>query len=145
MERDELFFEDVVEGGDIPALTKHPTTRQLVMWAGASRDFIEIHYDKDVAQARGLPAVVVHGALKSAFLAQLLTDWIGPRGWLKELNCRYEGMDLTGEDLVCRGKVIRKYMENDENLVTCKVWTTGAAGKETVLGSATVALPSRSG
>ena len=74
------YWEDVDEGSQIPPLVKRPTTRQLVRYAGVSGDFYEIHYDKDFAKSTGLSGVILHGALKSAFLGQMLTDWIGPTG-----------------------------------------------------------------
>ncbi len=139
----QVFFEDIEVGLEIPSLVKHPTTRQLVMWAGASRDFAEMHYDKDAALARGLPGVIVHGAFKAACLGQLMTDWIGEAGWLKELRCEYRGLDLPGVDMSCRGTVTRKYREGDEYLVDCEIWTENPKGEKTTVGMATVALPSR--
>ena len=61
-------------------MVKEPTTRQLVQYAGASGDFYEIHYDKDFALGNMLDGPILHGALKSAFLGQLVTDWMGPLG-----------------------------------------------------------------
>ncbi len=69
---------------EIPALRKRCTPRQLVMWAAASRDFYEIHYDVEYARSIGLSGLVVHGALKHAFLGQLLHDWIAPLGSIVE-------------------------------------------------------------
>ena len=93
---DHPYWEDVDEGSQIPPLVKRPTTRQLVRYAGVSGDFYEIHYDKDFAKSTGLSGVILHGALKSAFLGQMLTDWIGPNGTLRKLGCQYRGMDEPG-------------------------------------------------
>lgn len=139
----EIYIEDVEVGTEITPLIKHPTTRQLVMWAGASKDFVEMHYDKDNAIARGLPGVIIHGALKSAFLGQLMTDWMGEAGELRELQCTYRGLDFPGVDLICKGKVVKKYVEGDEQLVDCEIWTENPNGERSTLGKATVALPSR--
>ena len=139
---EQLFIEDVGEGMELPTLEKNPTTRQLVMYAGASGDFYQIHYDQEFARANGLPSVVLHGALKCAFLAQLLTDWIGVQGTLKKLSAQYRGMDMPGSPLYCKGVVKRTYDENDEHLVECDVWIENADGKKTTPGSALVALPS---
>jgi acyl dehydratase len=136
------YFEDVQVGTQVTPLVKHPTTRQLVMWAGASRDFVEQHYDKDNAMARGLPGVIVHGALKASWLGQLITDWIGTNGILKELKCRYRGIDYPGTEITCRGKVIKKYIEDGEHLIVCEIWTENSKGEQTTTGSATIALPS---
>lgn len=141
----QVFWEDVSEGSEIPALVKNPTTRQLVQYAGASGDFYEIHYDRDFAESTGLPGVIIHGALKNAFLGQLVTDWAGPSGMVKRLTCQYRGMDVPGEPITARGTVSRVYQENGENLVECQIWLENPRGENTTPGSATVALPSRKG
>ena len=141
----QVFWEDVSEGSEIPALVKNPTTRQLVQYAGASGDFYEIHYDRDFAESTGLPGVIIHGALKNAFLGHLVTDWAGPSGVVKRLTCQYRGMDVPGEPITARGTVSRVYQENGENLVECQIWLENPRGENTTPGSATVALPSRQG
>ena len=141
----QVFWEDVQEGMEMPALVKNPTTRQLVQYAGASGDFYEIHYDKDFAQSTGLPGPIIHGALKNAFLAQLVTDWIGERGTLKKLSCQYRGMDVPGDTLLCKGTVTRKYMQDGQPTVDCEIWLENSKGEHTSPGSVTVILPSRAG
>ena len=141
----QLCFEDVDEGMELPTLRKDPTTQQLVMYAGASGDFYAIHYDLEFAQANGLPGVILHGALKNAFLGQLVTDWIGEDGTLKKLSARYRGMDVPGKPLYCKGVVTKKYVEDGERLVQCDLWIENDEGEKNTPGSALVALPSRGG
>jgi acyl dehydratase len=140
---EQVYWEDVTDGMELPSLVKHPTTRQLVQYAGASGDFYEIHYDKDFAQGTGLDGVIIHGALKNAFLGQLVTQWIGSVGVLKRLNCQYRGMDPPGKPITAKGTVTRKYQQNGEFLVDCDIWLENGEGQNTTPGSATVALPSR--
>ncbi len=138
-----LFYEGVDVGGELTTLAKQPTTRQLVMWAGASGDYNPIHYDKDFAQSRGLPGVVVHGQLAGCFLGQMVTDWIGEQSRLKKLALTYRGMNFPGEPLVCKGTVTRKYIEDGQHFVVCSLWTENPKGEKTVTGTAVVILPSR--
>ena len=112
-------------------------------YAGASGDFYEIHYDKDYALGNGLPGPILHGALKSAFLGQLVTDWIREGGTLRRLTCQYRGMDVPGDRLTASGKVTRKYEESGRRLVDCEIWLDNGQGERTTLGSATVELDSR--
>ncbi|MGH7905059.1 MAG: MaoC/PaaZ C-terminal domain-containing protein, partial [Candidatus Binataceae bacterium] len=140
---EQIYFEDVETGYELGPLEKDPTTQQLVKYAGASGDFYQIHYDKDFALANNLPGVILHGALKNAFLGQLATDFAGHSGWLKKLSVQYRGMDVPGVKLYAKGKVIKKYLEGDENLVDCDMWIENAKGEKTTPGSATIALPSR--
>ena len=138
-----LYWEEIEEGMELPPLQKQPTAQQLVKYAGASGDFYQIHYDTAFAQSTGLPGVIIHGALKSAFLGQLMTDWIGEHGTLKRLSCQYRGMDVPGDTLTCRGTVVRKYREGGEYLVECEIWLESGGGERTTPGTATVALPSK--
>ena len=133
-------FDDVTEGMDIPELKKNCSTQQLVHWAAGSGDFYQIHYDLEFAQSTGLDGLIVHGALKHAFLGQLLHDWIGNEGRVKRFGCSYRGMDVPNQDILCRGKVLKKYEENGEKLVDLEVWTEDPAGKRTTPGTATVSL-----
>ncbi len=142
---EQVYWEDVSEGMDLPTLVKEPTTRQLVQYAGASGDFYEIHYDKDFAQGNQLEGPILHGALKSAFLGQLITDWMGPLGTLKRLQCQYRGMDAPGQPLAAKGSVTRKYAADGQWLVDCSVWLENLQGQNTTPGTATVSLPSRNG
>jgi len=140
----QVYYEDVEVGQEIPRLVKHPTTRQLVKWAGASGDFYEIHYDKDFAQATGLKGDIVHGWLTFSFLGQMLTDWMGPQGWIKKFGVSYRGMNVPGEDIICRGKVTKKHVQDGEHLVELEIWAEKARGEKNTPGNAVVSLPSRS-
>jgi len=140
---DQIYFEDVNVGDEIPKLVKNCTTQQLVMWAAGSGDMYQIHYDKDIAAGNGLPGVIVHGALKNAFLGQMLHDWIRDEGQIKKYNCQYRGMDVPGQDIICRGVITAKRQEDGKNLVDLDIWTEKPDGEKTSPGKATVLMPSR--
>ena len=140
---DQVYFEDVEEGSEVPTVEKNPTTQQLVKYAGASGDYYQIHYDQGFARANGLPDVILHGALKNAFLGHLMTDWVGEHGALRKLSAQYRGMDVPGTPIYAKGVVTKKYVENGENLVECDIWLENHKGEKTTPGSALVALPSR--
>lgn len=138
----QLYYEDVEVGTEITPLVKSPTTQQLVKWAGASEDYYQIHYDKDFAQSLGLLGVIVHGRLKSSFLAQMVTDWIGEQGTVKKISVLHRGMDFPGETMTCKGRVTKKYIQDGEHIVECQIWTENPRGEKTTPGNAIVILPS---
>jgi acyl dehydratase len=137
----QLYYEDIEPGAEMAPLTKQPTTRQLVMWAGAVGDYQPIHYDKDFALSHNLPGVIVHGQLVGAFLGQLMTDWVGEQGSLRKLGCSYKGMNFPGEAITCRGKVTKKYIQNGQYYVECSLWAENPKGEKTATGNATAILP----
>jgi acyl dehydratase len=123
-------------GQELPELVKHPTTRQLVQYAGAQGDFYEIHYDQDFARSVGLPGVILHGLLKAGFLAQLVTDWVGDGGTLKSFEVSYRGIDVPGRPYRCRGRVTAV----DGDQVELEVWGEDSEGNRTTVGKASVVM-----
>ncbi|HUS82880.1 MAG TPA: acyl dehydratase, partial [Dehalococcoidia bacterium] len=90
-----------------------------------------------------LPGLIVHGALKHAFLGQMLHEWVGDKGWVKKFGCQYRGMDVPTQDIICRGVITEKKQEGGKSLVGLDIWTEKADGEKTSPGKATVILPSR--
>ena len=140
----QVYIEDVQLGDEIPPIVKNCSPRQLVMWAAASGDFYEIHYDVEHARSLGLPGLVVNGALKNAFLGHLLHDWVAPEGRIVRYGCSYRGLDYPGQDLTCRGTVTRLVEGDGEHLVELDIRLEGPEGEVTTPGTAVVSLPSRS-
>lgn len=151
----QLYFEDLKEGDEIPTLTKISTTVMAVRWAGASGDFNPHHYDDTYAnEVAGTQKIITHGALKRAWLVQLMTDWTGDKGFLKKFACQYRGMDfprrmksftepMDGDTWWCKGIIKKKYIEDDKHCVDCEIWVENNKGEKTTPGSATVILPSK--
>lgn len=139
----QVYFEDVTEGAEIPQLVQNCDSQRLVFWAAGSGDYYQIHYDKDFAQATGLPECIVHGALKHALLGRLLDEWSGDEGRVRRVAVSYRGMDMIAKDVKCRGVVTGKRSEGGRNVVELEVWTEDPAGNKTTPGTASVELPSR--
>ena len=123
-------------GQELPELVKHPTTRQLVQYAGAQGDFYEIHYDQKFARSVGLPGVILHGLLKAAFLGELVTAWLGDRGTLTAFEVSYRGVDVPGRPYRCRGRVTAV----EGTRVDLEVWGEDPDGNRTTLGTAAVEM-----
>ncbi|MFC1988227.1 MaoC/PaaZ C-terminal domain-containing protein [Chloroflexota bacterium] len=139
-----LYFTDVTQGTEIPSLVKGPVhLMDLVKYAGASGDFTEIHYDDAAAQRNGMPHTILHGMLKTAFLAQMVTQWIGEEGTLKSIEGQYRGLDFVDETITCKGVVTKTETVEGQNLVHCDIWTENNRGQRTTKGNAVVILPSR--
>lgn len=137
----QITYEDVVVGQPLPTLIKHPTPRQLVMWAGASGEFSEMHYDKDFALKMGFPGIIVHGMLMASFLVQVLTDWIGEWGTLKKIKTSNRQFVLVDRDIICKGTVTNKYVRGNDHCVECELSAENSEGEKCVTATAVVVLP----
>lgn len=131
----------VAVGDELPTVSKAPTTRQLVMFAGASGDFYEIHYDNAVAVESGLPGVIVHGYLKMAWLGELVTTWAGPDAFVVDLDVSYRGTDLPNEEYLLKGRVTEVTAGDAISTVGLEIWGESVSGKKTTIGTARVQLP----
>jgi len=129
--KNKLLFCDVKIGEEMPRIATYVKSRQLVMWAGASEDYMEIHYDKDYAFANGLKEPIVHGALKTAMLSQYVKSWLGDSAILKYFKCKYIGIDYVNTKITLKGEVKRKFINGDKHIIECQVWTESELGEVT--------------
>lgn len=150
---EQLYWENIKEHDEIIPLEKVATTQMLIKWAGASGDFNPLHYDSHFTKSYGIDRPIIQGALKRQWLIQMLTDWMGDRGILKKFSCRYRAIDYprpmktmnepeNGETWLCKGEVLKKYIEDKNYMVDCRIWLENGNGEVTVSGKATVILPS---
>ncbi|MDI1344954.1 MAG: MaoC/PaaZ C-terminal domain-containing protein [Pseudolabrys sp.] len=132
-------FDDVTEG-DTFVLTKEPvTTRQLVMYAGASGDYNRIHYDHAFACEAGLGGVIAHGMLTMGFAGQCLTDWAGEGAFTKDIAGRFLHPVRPGDEVQITLKVIAKEARGASRC--CDVELSGEVlGRAVFAGSGTVVL-----
>jgi acyl dehydratase len=138
------YFEDVVEGEDLPSLKKDIKMANMMAYGASTWDFVRLHYDFDYARERGFSAPIVDGQMVGGFLAQLIQDWAGPDAFLRKLSFRNRAMSFPGDAVVCSGVVVRSYTEGDDNLVDCDLWVDNQRGERVVdPASATVLLPRR--
>ncbi|HJM75044.1 MAG TPA: MaoC/PaaZ C-terminal domain-containing protein [Dehalococcoidia bacterium] len=140
---DQTYWDDIEEGAEIALENEEMSSQRLVVWAAASGDFYQIHYDDSFAKNNQLPDIIVHGALKGMLIGRLLDEWIGSDGRIVNWGVSYRGMDPAREPLKVWGTVTKKYEEDGEGLIDLDVGVAQADGKQTTPGTATVALPKK--
>ena len=142
MAEQKLFFEDVNEGDEGPAVSHELTRTDLVMYAGASGDFNPMHHDEVKAKEAGLPSVFGHGMFSMGLLGTAITNWVGI-GNLKRYKVRFTRQTWPGETLTSKVVVTGKRKEDGDNLVDLEVTLANQDGEVKVAGEAVAALPSR--
>ena len=140
----QIYFEDIKEGQEIPALEKQVTTVTLLMYLAAIWLTDRIHFDYPFAtEKRGLPGAVAPGNMAVDWLAQLMCDWAGEKGELRKLSTQNRGFIVAGDTISCGGQVTSKYIEDSRGFVECELWIKNQRGETCVPGKATVELPMR--
>ncbi|HEX4559859.1 MAG TPA: MaoC family dehydratase [Mycobacterium sp.] len=144
MTAEQVFYDDVGVGEQMPTLTVTVDETQLFFFSAATYNGHRIHYDKEWARTvEGYDDVLVQGPLQAGLLARAIGDWIGGRGRLVSFAVQNRAVAYPGQQLSFGGTVTGKRLtDNRAGLVDLDI-----AGRrdDTVLmpGTATVELPRR--
>jgi acyl dehydratase len=140
----QIYFEDVDVGVPLPSLVKGISLVTILKWGAAVNDYGPHHYDQQFAnQMLGLPNVIAHGPHNAAFLAQLVTNWIGGEGMLRKHYAEMRGNVFPGDTMTFQGKVANKYIKDGEGFVEIESWAQNQKGRRVTLGKSTAMLPRR--
>jgi len=132
-------FESLKVGDEIPALKIPLVSRHtLALYCGASGDHNPIHVDLDYAKTAGLDDVIAHGMLSAGYLARMLTDWV-PQFAIRSINNRFTAMTHIGDSVTCTGKVVEKYIKENEKLVRLEM-KAHTPEAQTIIAEAVIAL-----
>ena len=120
----------------------HP--RAYMLNAHGIPDTIEaVHWDDDLARRTGNPHAYDYGGQRIAWLAQILTAWMGDAGWMLLLDCQVRRFVYTGDTIWTKGTVVGKSVTHGQHEVEIEVQAEDQRGEVTATGKAIVLLPSR--
>jgi acyl dehydratase len=129
-----LKYDAVKLGDSIPTVTIENVARpDFVRYAGASGDFVPLHYDQTFVEAAGIPTVFAQGMWTAGCLSRCLTDFAGA-GNVRRFKVRFARQVWPGDTLTCRGKVTNKTAQNGEKLVEGEVEVVNQKGEAAVKG-----------
>jgi len=116
-------YDSVTVGDSLPTITIENVSRpDFVRYAGASGDFVPLHYDQTFVEAAGIPTVFAQGMWTAGCLSRCLTDYAGA-GNVRRFRVRFARQVWPGDTLTCRGKVTGKSEKNGEKLIEGEVET----------------------
>ena len=143
----QLFFDDVKVGDQLPELTRGPLSpMHLMRWSAAIENWHRIHYDwRFATEHDGLPDVLVNGSWKQHFLVQMLRGYAGVDGWLWKISFRFRKMDTVWETLTAFGEVTEVRRFDDFGVAACDIGIRQHGGETSTEGTALVAIPFRDG
>lgn len=99
--------------------------------------------DDAAASKNGLSRPIAHGGLSTAVCMRLVTDWMGPRGWLKRIDTSFRRPAMHGDHLRILGLVTDVDTSGPEAVAKIDVYLENERGERPIQGVATVILPSR--
>ena len=137
-----LYWKDVREGEALPPLYMPLSLKRCIKWVAATRDFYEVHHDREYARRVGTPDLFIGVHFFNGLIGRYATDWAGPHGDLCRLVMHPTGRSYPGDVVELRGRVARKFREGGAGRVDLAM-TCGNARGVTHTATITVALPDR--
>jgi len=135
-----LDFRDVKVGDALPELRLPLTPTLIVSTAIASRDYQDVHHDRDLAQQRGSKDIFMNILSTNGFVGRFVTDWAGPDARLRRVAIRLGAPNYPYDELVLTGQVASAEERGGEGLVEVRVRGRNGLGDH-VTGTVTLALP----
>lgn len=142
---EQVYGRSLEIGDEIGPLVKSPNLPQvqafLGVWRAGGAQQASRFTDPELAAKEGLPGPIVPGSMSQAFLAQLLTDWMGPGGRLRSLDVVFRRSVLHEKGLKCLSLVTDKREEDSHTVVRLDVMIEDPRGDRPVQGTAELVLP----
>ena len=124
-------------GDELPELAIELTPTLIISTALASRDYQDVHHDRDLAQQRGSKDIFMNILTTNGFVGRFVTDWAGPQAFIKKVSIRLGVPNYPGDTMTMTGKVT----EVDGDVATVEVVGANSMGNH-VTGTVVVEVPS---
>jgi uncharacterized protein len=97
--------EDPPAGLTLPELVIDVTPTFVVASAIATRDFQEVHHDRDLAVKRGSKDIFINILTTTGLVQRYVTDWAGPEALVRSVSIRLGVPCYAGDTLTFSGRV----------------------------------------
>ena len=133
-------FEEVDVGERLPELAIDLTPTLIVSTAIATRDYQDVHHDRDLAQQRGSKDIFMNILSTNGFVGRFVTDWAGPETVLKRVAIRLGAPNYPYDTMTMAGEVTAKEEVDGVGVLTLDIKGSNSLGDH-VTGRVTLALP----
>ena len=120
-------------GTKLPELSLYGDPTFIVSTAIATRDYQDVHHDRDKAQAKGSKDIFVNILTDTGLVQRYVTDWAGPGAVITSIALRLGVPWYAYDTVTFRGEVT----EVTDGLLTVKVVGSNSLGDH-VIATATL-------
>jgi hypothetical protein len=131
-----LSYDDVEVGQRLPELVVDLTPTLIVSTAIATRDYQDVHHDRDLAHQKGSKDIFMNILTTNGYVGRFVTDWAGPEAILQSVKIRLGAPNYPYDTMTMTGRVASK----DEGVITVEIVGRNSLGDH-VTGTVEVALP----
>ncbi|MDT5010758.1 MAG: 3-oxo-4,17-pregnadiene-20-carboxyl-CoA hydratase beta subunit [Mycobacterium sp.] len=115
-------------GARLPELSIYGDPTFIVSTAIATRDYQDVHHDRDKAQAKGSKDIFVNILTDTGLVQRYVTDWAGPTAIVKSIGLRLGVPWYAYDTVTFRGEVTSV----EDGLIAVKVIGSNSLGDHVV-------------
>lgn len=128
---------EVREGQALPEESIEVTPTFVISTALATRDFQDVHHDRDLARAKGSQDVFLNILTTTGVVQRYVTDWAGPEALVRGVDIKLGVPCYAYDTLRLFGQVLERA---DDGMLTVEVLGRNERGDH-VTGTVRLALP----
>jgi acyl dehydratase len=128
-------------GATLPPFIRAAGPHTWNRYAAVNDEFVGIHMDDAEGQAAGYPGAIGMGNLVWAWMHCAVEQWLGDRGRLEHIECRFKAPTLKGDQVTCTGTVTDCGTDDDGSTVLdLELWAEDQTGNRFAGGRGRVRL-----
>jgi hypothetical protein len=118
-------------GTKLPELSLYGDPTFIVSTAIATRDYQDVHHDRDKAQAKGSKDIFVNILTDTGLVQRYVTDWAGPTAIIKSISLRLGVPWYAYDTVTFKGEVTAI----EDGVITLKVFGSNSLGDHVIATS----------
>lgn len=134
--------DHLATGAELPAWELPITPTLIVSTAIATRDFQEVHHDRDLAVERGSRDIFLNILTTTGLVQRFVTDWVGPTALVRDIAIRLGAPAYPYDTMTFTGAVQEQVEVAGEQRYVVAVRGANSLGDH-VTGTVTIALAGR--
>ena len=125
----------ITVGTPLPELKIYGDPTFIISTAIATRDYQDVHHDRDKAQAKGSKDIFVNILTDTGLVQRYITDWAGPSAIIKSIGLRLGVPWYAYDTVTFKGEVTAI----EDGLITLKLVGSNSLGDH-VIANATLTI-----
>jgi hypothetical protein len=130
------------DGTELPELRIDASPTFVIATAIATRDFRDVHHDRDAAVARGSTDIFVNILTTTGLVQRYVTEWAGPDALVRGIALRLGAPWYADDTVTFTGRVVDRVEEDDEPRFLVDVVGRNSLGDH-VTATVRIVLPER--
>src|SRR5271168_3515492 len=115
-------------GTKLPELAFYGDPTFIISTAIATRDYQDVHHDRDKAQSKGSKDIFVNILTDTGLVERYITDWAGPSAMIRSIGLRLGVPWYAYDTVTFKGEVIAV----EDGLVTLKIVGSNSLGDHVI-------------